>query len=155
MPSSVSVGSRPSDVDDALVFVAGEAVSFEDGVVIGRRSLIATRLHGSRAVRQRLAATDSNSDEAVGAAERQLAGALRMRHQADDVAPLVADAGDVVRPSRSDWPRRVTSPSRVRVAEDDLAVLLEPRDDVRLRVVVALAVGDRHAQHLAGAAGER
>ena len=46
---------------------------------------------------------------------------------------------------------------RRRVAEDDLAVLLEPPQHVGRRVVVAFAVRDRNAEHLPGGtrAGER
>jgi len=35
-------------------------------------------------------------DAAIGAAERELRGALRMRHQADDIALAIADAGNAV-----------------------------------------------------------
>src|SRR4051812_42119123 len=38
-------------------------------------------------------------DETVSAAERALTGALRMRHEADDIPALAADAGDVVQRS--------------------------------------------------------
>ena len=49
--------------------------------------------------------------QAVGAAEQRLARALRVRHHADDVPRLVADAGDGVRPIRSGWPSSVTAPA--------------------------------------------
>ena len=42
-----------------------------------------------------------------------------------------------------------TFPSGVAVAEDDAAFVLEPRQQVRRGVVVALAVGDGQAQDLA------
>ena len=87
--------------------------------------------------------------EAVGAADRELAGALGMRHQADDVAALVADAGDVRRAIRSDWPASVVSPCGVRVAEDDAAARLERRERLGRRVVVAL----RRARSAAAAPG--
>ena len=59
--------------------------------------------------------------QAVGAAERRLAGALGMRHQADDVARLVADAGDVVRREPFGFAASVDLAVRVAVAEDDPA----------------------------------
>ena len=70
--------------------------------------------------------------QAVGAAEHRLARALRMRHQADDVARLVAEAGDRRRRSVRIGRRPSTSPAAFGVAEDDLPVRLEPRDDVGL-----------------------
>src|SRR5258705_13786148 len=92
--------------------------------------------------------------EAVGAAERQLARALRMWHQADHVALFAAEAGDV-----GGRAIRIRGIGRnallVGIAEDDLPVRLEPRDDVRLRVVVPLAMRDRDAQHLAGTTTHR
>ena len=85
--------------------------------------------------------------QAVGAAEHRLTRPLGVRHQADDVARLVAEAGD--RRRRSVRIGRVAdAPVGVGVAEDDLPVGLEPGDDVRLGEVVALAVGDRNAEDL-------
>src|SRR5207248_5179610 len=90
-------------------------------------------------------------DEAIRTADGELTCALWMRHQADDVAPLVAEAGDVR--DRSVGIRFASrDASRIRVAEDDLPILLEARDDVRLRVIVAFAVGNRNAKRLAGTA---
>ena len=77
-----------------------------------------------------------------------------MRHQADDVARLVAEPGD--RRLRSVRIGRVADVAGgVGVAEDDLTVRLEPGDDVRLGEVVALAVRDRNPQHLPAAARHR
>src|SRR5512134_2436701 len=95
-------------------------------------------------------------DEAVGAAEHRLAGALRMRHEPDDVAFFVADAGDVV-----DGAVRVRQisdvPLRVAVAEDDPPGRLELPHHLGVGVVVALAVRNGNPQHLATRrkAGER
>ena len=61
---------------------------------------------------------------------------------------LVADAGDgVQRPVRVRL--LVDLPSVRRVAEDDLPVRFEPFEHVGRREVVAFAVADRNAQHLA------
>ena len=93
--------------------------------------------------------TDSNIDHPVGAAERRLARALRVRHQADDVARLVADAGDVVDAIRSGWPRPSPRLPAVDVAEDHLPVRVRaPRCTSGSREVVAFAVRDGDPQHL-------
>ena len=80
MPSSVRFGSRPSERDDALVFVRLEAVAFENRGGIDHARCM-TPASPKRSSRCRF-----EHDEAVGAAERRLARALRMRHQPDDVA---------------------------------------------------------------------
>ena len=74
--------------------------------------------------------------DAVGRAEQRIARALGMRHQPDDVAALVADAGDVVEAAV-----RV-----VDVAHDDAVVGPQPLERRRVAHVVALEVIDRHAQ---------
>ena len=71
-----------------------------------RRRPTCSRRRGSRGVRRAppapsdagssAASSDSQQHDAVGAAEQRVAGPLGVRHQADDVAALVADAGDVV-----------------------------------------------------------
>ena len=83
--------------DDALVLVGLQAVAFEN---LGVDHACWQRERASADASART--TDSKITQAVDAAEQRLAGALGMRHQADDVAPLVADAGDRVRPIRSD-----------------------------------------------------
>src|SRR5204863_843078 len=71
-----------------------------------------------------------------------------------DIARLVAEAGD--RRRRTIRIRLVGEfPGRRRVAENDLSVGLEPGDRVRLGEVVALAVRNRYAKHLTGAAQSR
>ena len=72
-----------------------------------------------------------------------------MRHQAEDVAAAVADAGDVARGAiRVRLARHAAL--GVAIAEDDLAVALEVVEHVVVGEVVPLAVRDRGAQHLAG-----
>ena len=88
--------------------------------------------------------------QAVGAAERRLAGALRMRHHADDVARARCRCRRSRGPSRSDSPRRRARPVRVGVAEDRPAGCASSSlEHLRRREVVALAVRDRNPQHLA------
>src|SRR4051794_36767791 len=92
--------------------------------------------------------------EAVCTSERRLTRALRMRHQSDDVTLLVAQAGNVRR--RAIWIRRISDHAvRVGITEDHLAVLLEARDDIGFRIIVALAVRNGHAKHLADRARSR
>ena len=74
-----------------------------------------------------------------------------MRHQAENVAGFVTDAGDVL-----DRAVRVGGggdiPLGITVTDDDLVMALELRDHGRLGKVAALAMGDRDPQHLALAA---
>ena len=98
--------------------------------------------------------TETRSDQAVGAADSQLAGALGMRHQSDDVAVLAAESGDVVDRSVRVGLRGDSAFGR-RIAEDDLTILLEPLDDVGLGVVVPFAVRDWNPQQLSRTTGRR
>ena len=79
--------------------------------------------------------------DAVVATEDGVAGPLGVRHQPDDVAGLVADAGDVVEAAV-----RV-----LHVADDDAVVGPELGQRLGVAHVVALEVVDRDAQHVAGA----
>src|SRR3989304_4073417 len=88
----------------------------------------------------------------VHAPERQLAGALGVRHQPDHVAPLVAEARNVRERSVRVRLGRDRA-GRVAVAEDALAPALEPIEDLGWREVVAVAARDGDSQHLALAAG--
>ena len=103
-----SVGSRSSDLTMR---------SYSSGVRPWRsRTSGSMRLMMRHVARRRRArrARDHRFEqhEPVGAAERRLARAFGMRHQPDDVAAGVADAGDAVHRRRSDSPRR--SPARGR-----------------------------------------
>src|SRR5688572_33413316 len=92
--------------------------------------------------------------EAIGAADGELAGALRMRHQADDVPSFAADARDAAhRAVGIGAGRRATR--GVDVAKYHLTVLVEPCEDGGVRVVVPFAVRDGEAQHPLWVAGER
>ena len=85
--------------------------------------------------------------QAVGRAGQRVDGVLGMRHQADDVAALVADAGDVVE-------RAVGVVARC-VAEDDPALGLELGEHLRRGEVAAGRVLDRDREHVAHLAGAR
>ena len=77
-----------------------------------------------------------------------------MRHQAQDVALAIADAGDGV--ERAVGIRRGIDAAVGRaVAEDDLVVALEFGERGGVAEVIALGVGDGNAQHLAGCARRR
>ena len=79
--------------------------------------------------------------------------ALRVGHQAEHVAGLVADAGDGARRAVGVRRRPCAAPSgRRRSGRPPGRRASSASSAVRRVVVVALAVGDRHAQHLAGAA---
>ncbi len=69
-----------------------------------------------------------------------------MRHEADDVACRIADAGDVV--ERAVW--IVTG-----MLKDHLAVGFERVQVIRIREVVALAMRDRQPQQLSRAGTPR
>src|SRR5439155_21118020 len=84
----------------------------------------------------------------VGATEERLDAALGVRHEPEDVARLVPDPRDVRdRAIRIRLERRRAL--RVDVAEHDAPGRLELGDRVGVRDEAALAVTDRHAQHLA------
>src|SRR5215510_2146285 len=95
-------------------------------------------------------------DETVGAAERPLARTLGVRHQADDVPRLAADARDVV--DGAVRVRRVGDPAAlVAVAEDNAPRRFELANDVGVGGGVALAMRHRHLEALSlrRARGER
>src|SRR5438093_6990176 len=85
--------------------------------------------------------------EPVDAAQLLLAAALGVGHHPQHVAAPVRDAGDRVHGAVRVG-RRHYHPPLVAVAEDDLAVLLDPAQRRRVREVGALAVRDRDPQHL-------
>ena len=155
MPSSVSVGSRPS-----ALTIRWYSSSFRPWRSRVALSCLAVSAHADAlsGCRQRARGMRRNDrlehDEAIGTADRQLARALRMRHQADNVATFVADASN-----RLDRAVRVCvigyDAGFVHVTEHDLAILLELAELVRSREVIALAVRDRNPQHLLRRARER
>ena len=92
----------------------------------------------------------------IGRAEHCFDVVLGMRHHAEHVALVVEDSGDGV--GRAvEVPRGIKRSIGSGVAEQHPALAFKPRDGLLVGDVVALAVRDRHADHLAGivAAGER
>src|SRR3990172_2398406 len=91
-------------------------------------------------------------EEAVGAAEEGFAAALRVGHEPEDVAAFVDDAGDAlqgavgVRLGRHFTRRRA-------VTQDDAVLGVEAGEGLGVGVVVSLAVGDGHPEHVANLAG--
>lgn len=84
---------------------------------------------------------------AILATEGELTSAFGMRHQAGHVAPLVADARDVLQ--RAVGIRRVGQVSAgVAVLPEDLVVRLELGEGCLVGKVTALTVGDGHAKNL-------
>ena len=71
-----------------------------------------------------------------------------MRHQAGDIAALVADAGDVLQRAVRIRPVRHVA-GGIAVLPEDLVPGLESGQGFLIRKITAFAVGDGHAQHLA------
>ena len=71
-------------------------------------------------------------ERSVGRAEQRIDGVLRVGHQSQHVAALVADAGDVVD----------GAVARLAVAQDNLTVCLELAHELRRREPAAVAVLD-------------
>src|SRR3970282_1458911 len=90
-------------------------------------------------------------EKATGRPEQGFRGSLRVRHQAEDVSPFVADASDIV-----EGPIGVCSigslPARCRTAQDALALLVELPQGFRVGVIAPLVVIDRHTENLTRAA---
>src|SRR5512135_2269705 len=90
----------------------------------------------------------SENLRAVLAAEKLAAGVFRVRHEAEDVAPLVADAGDIFQRAVGIGGRRRLA-FGVDVAQQNLPVFAQALQGRRVGVVTAFAVLDRHFEQLA------
>src|SRR5690242_250881 len=97
--------------------------------------------------------------QAVFAAEKLVCRVFRVRHQAEDIAGLVANTGDILeRPVRVRGRGRFTLV--IDVTKQDLPVFLDPLEGSRIRVVAPFAVFHRHSKdlpfgHLTGKRGIR
>ncbi len=91
---------------------------------------------------------------AIRAAERGLASPFRMRHEPDDVAALVAEAGNAMDRSIGIGIVR-HCPRRIAIAKHDLPVSIQSLDDIWRRKVVAFTMCDWNAQHLSGPTSSR
>src|SRR3990172_5727490 len=86
-------------------------------------------------------------EAAILRAEDGLCGPLGVRHQSKDIAPLIADAGDMIeRAVGVRLFRRVAS--LVAIAKDNLVVVDQPLEGLPVDVVPPFAVRDRHSHHL-------
>src|SRR5512136_335971 len=148
MPSSTRFGSLP---------MSSTMSRYSSSVRLcwSRRllSIMAGLLRGGRAAAGRPAPLQAENDgledpPAVGAAEDPLGGPFGMGHEPEDVAPLVADAGDGLE-GAVDVGRRGHLAVGVAIAEDDLAPLFDLPEDARRSVVAPVEVGDGDAQDLA------
>ena len=143
------------DAADVGVLVGREA-ELDGGLDAGAALL--GRAHRATTRSRTLSMIDGEEDAAVGAAgEAGLDRVLGVRHEAEDVEVLVADAGDVVE-------RAVGAGAADRaaaalaglgavggaVAQHDLAVVAHAGQGVGVDPVVALVVLDDDAQHVAG-----
>src|SRR5262249_3339812 len=91
----------------------------------------------------------------IGAADYSLHVVFRVRHHAEHIAGLADDAGDGVGRAVDVPAGRGRAVGRA-IAEYHPALALDARDGVGISDEIALAMGDRHLDHLAGivAAGE-
>src|ERR1700680_3251914 len=98
----------------------------------------------------------AQNDQAIGGIEGRFHGALRVRHQARDVALAVADAGNVVERAIR-IARGVICALWSCIAEQNLAILFEIGERCFIGVVVAVIVCDGNFQNLAlrSGVGER
>jgi cyanophycinase-like exopeptidase len=87
--------------------------------------------------------------EAIGAAEERIAGALRVGHQAEDIAGFVSDSRDVF--PRSVGIGLIRCPALgIAVAEDDLAVEAEAGECLVVGKVATFTVRNGDIQNLPG-----
>src|SRR5260370_34464197 len=84
----------------------------------------------------------------VSVPEQRVGAALRVGHQAENIAGVVDDPRDVVERAVGVGLRRDLAVFRA-VTEDDLVSGLHLGERRLVRIVVAFAVGDRQGQHLA------
>src|SRR5581483_8426710 len=163
----------PENALDAVIFLERQAMLLDefrcDGG-IGHQMLFSSgssksvtsprRPVRSSGFRERFALQRANqaleNQTSIGASQQRLAGPLRMRHKAADIAAFVADTGDVVqRAVRIRVVRQFAG--RAHVAPQDLVVRLQPRDGFGVSKITALAMRDWDSQQLAvgNRAGER
>src|SRR5262245_5789146 len=84
---------------------------------------------------------------AILAAEEFVAGIFRMRHQAENIAPFITHAGDVIQRAIG-ISRRRSPPLGIDITKQDLMVLAQPLQSCRVGVVATLAVLDREFEQL-------
>ena len=153
MPSSVSVGSRPIR-SSMRWYSSGLRPCSATSSGVMRGSLGITRVLTPPVARA--STSPANSPRPSVTPIDGFDVVFRMRHHAEHVAALVDDAGDGV-------DRAVVFQLRIdhavgrAIAEQHPPLAFQPRDGLAVGDVIALAMRDRHADHLPGivAAGER
>ena len=88
-------------------------------------------------------ASESGNVAAVGAAEQRVAGVLGMRHQAENGAGLVENAGNRARRAVEVGPL-VALAARSAIAEGDEAARFETVERLGICGVIAVVMSDRH-----------
>src|ERR1700730_16366462 len=85
----------------------------------------------------------------VGRPERRFDVVFRVRHHAEHVALVVEHAGDGVG-GAVHIPSRIERPIGRGIAQQHPALALDSRDGRFIGDIIALAMGDRYADHLSG-----
>src|SRR5262245_42505919 len=151
-PSSVKVGSRSSRrMMRSYSSAVRPWLSASSRVTLGSAPVTPSPSRQSpleeRAVLDQAAEERMEHEQAIGAAHGALRRPLRMRHEPEHGAGLVDDPRDVVeRPVRVGLLGRPAVLGAV--AEDDLLALAQALQGRVVREELALAVGDRHLEHL-------
>src|SRR5260221_2916083 len=161
MPSSVKFGSRWR-IDLMRSYSSGvrPCLAMRSGVMAGSAVIekLGERPHGGgsgrpliRVQRTERSQDGLEDDTAIGAAEEGIAGALGMRHEAEDIAPFVDDAGDAL--DGAVWiggiDRRT---ARADVAQEHAALGIELAKGRGVSHVAAFSVRDGNVQRRTGAA---
>src|SRR5579862_101582 len=121
-------------------------------VWLGSRPRICRMRSNSSSVRSAILQDGLEDHFAVHAAEPRIGRPLRVRHEAEDVSPAVANARDVASRAVGVGFRRGPA-GCVGVTEKNLAVAIQGTEGLFVREVVAFAVRDGQFKQRAGRAG--
>jgi hypothetical protein len=153
------VGHAADGVAEEAELLGGEPVlqrlRFGDRRQVGRHSPGGTDAAGVGSPSVRVARTERKRLAPSTPPQQRFAGMLGVRHQSEDVAPRVDDAGDVAQ--RAVRVRCLGGAAGgIDVAEDDLSVVLELLQGLGVGDVAAFPVLDRQREDVGGraAAGE-
>src|SRR5579871_829891 len=154
IPSSVKVGSRPriswiraysSGAKPCSATICG--VTFRSSSTAGVGAVCDTLTHGGGLPRQRGDQRTKN-DETVGRAEDRLVGALRVRHQTQNISLAIANARDRVQRAVGIGARIAMAAGRA-VTKHNLFIALEFVKRCFLAKIVAVRMSDRDSEYLA------
>src|SRR5436305_4022 len=157
MPSSVRFGVRPRIATARSNSSRLRPISAASSGVTLLPPIMRRTHNPERGAEGSLQGADEAGEQAlaVGAAEERVGGVFRVRHQPQDGAGLVEDAGD--RASRSvDVVRVGQFAGGAAITEGDPTLAFEPVERLGVSGVVAVVMRGRHPDRLAGgiAAGE-